>query len=77
MSFSVLRVIGLSQIVTVHLYAKSVKSTLSTDFFWLIFELPVLSCCRLANIFFLKYAAFDGYRGYRLRIDMILKYFVF
>ena len=44
MSFSILRVIGLSQIVIEHLYAKSVKSTLSTDFFWLIFELPVLSC---------------------------------
>ena len=32
MSFSILRVIGLSQIVIEHLYAKSVKSTLSTDF---------------------------------------------
>ena len=33
MRFSILRVIGLSQIVVGHLYAKSVKSTLSTDFF--------------------------------------------
>ena len=33
MSFSILRVIGLSQIVVGHLYSKSVKSTLGTDFF--------------------------------------------
>ena len=33
MSFSILRVVGLSQIVIGHLHAKSVKSTLSADFF--------------------------------------------
>ena len=33
MMFSILRVIGLSQTVLEHLYVKSVKSSLSTDFF--------------------------------------------
>ena len=37
MSFEILRVIGLSQNIK-HLYAKSVKSTLSTDFFANIFS---------------------------------------
>ena len=49
MSFEILRVIGLSQNIK-HLYVKSMKSTLSTDFF--------------ANMFFCKIGGFPGFHRY-------------